>query len=343
MSILVTGGCGFIGSHTVLVLLEAGYHVIVADNLINSYKTSLERVTQLTGKDILFYQIDVCNASELERIFQTQQDSGNAIDTVIHFAGLKSVGESTKLPLKYYSNNLSSTFSLLQVMEKFNCKSFIFSSSATVYGNPASVPITEDFPVGGVTNPYGRTKLMIEDILRDMYAADPTWDIALLRYFNPVGAHPSGLLGENPQGIPNNLVPYISQVASGVLQCVSVFGNDYPTSDGTGVRDYIHVMDLASGHLAALRKLQQHPGLCTYNLGTGQGYSVLEMIHAFEKACGQSIPYTIAPRRPGDIAACWADTAKAKRELGWEASFGLDEMMRDAWNWQKKNPNGFKM
>ncbi len=342
MSVLVTGGCGFIGSHTTLLLLEAGHDVVVVDNLDNSHKISLERVEQITGKKPQFYLADVCDSAALERIFETEQDKGRAIDMAIHFAGLKAVGESTQQPLRYYSNNLTSTFSLLRVMERFNCKKFVFSSSATVYGNPDRVPITEDFPVGGVTNPYGRTKLMIEEILRDIHAADSSWDIALLRYFNPVGAHPSGLIGEDPQGIPNNLVPYISQVASGKLKQLSVFGNDYPTPDGTGVRDYIHVMDLARGHLAALEKLQQHPGLCIYNLGTGHGYSVLEMVRAFEKACGQAIPYVIAPRRPGDIAACWADTTRARKELGWEATLGLEAMMRDAWNWQRMNPQGYR-
>jgi len=341
MSILVTGGCGYIGSHTVLRLLETGYDVIVVDNLVNSHEEALNRVSSICGRKAEFHQLDVCQDGDLRALFQDYRDKGRPIEAAIHFAGLKAVGESTKLPLTYYRNNLISTLSLVQVMEEFNCRRLVFSSSATVYGVPEKLPLTEESPTGGVTNPYGRTKSMIEDILRDIHNADPAWNIALLRYFNPVGAHESGLIGEDPQGIPNNLVPFISKVAAGTLECVSVYGGDYPTPDGTGVRDYIHVMDLAEGHLAALRKLAEHPGLCVYNLGTGQGYSVLEMIHAFEKACGHPIPYVITERRPGDIATCCADASKAERELGWKAQHSLDEMMRDSWNWQKNNPKGY--
>jgi len=342
MSILVTGGCGYIGSHTVLRLLEEGQDVIVADNLVNSHEDSLQRVAQICGRQAEFHKLDVCDEESLRALFQTCRDLGRPIEAAIHFAGLKAVGESTRIPLTYYRNNLISTLSLLKVMEEFDCKRLVFSSSATVYGNPAKLPITEDMPSGGVTNAYGRSKLIIEKMLQDICTADPTWDVALLRYFNPVGAHESGLIGEAPQGIPNNLVPYISRVAAGTLEKVSVYGGDYPTPDGTGVRDYIHVMDLAEGHLAALTKLTEHLGLCIYNLGTGQGYSVLEMIRAFEKACGHAIPYAITERRPGDIAACCADASKAWRELGWKTTRGLDEMMRDSWNWQKKNPMGYQ-
>lgn len=342
MSILVTGGCGYIGSHTVLRLLEESHDVIVVDNLVNSHEESLRRVAQICGRKADFHKLDVCDDQGLHILFQMYSEQGRPIEAVIHFAGLKAVGESTKIPLSYYCNNLISTLSLVKVMKKFGCKRFVFSSSATVYGNPKVLPITEDSPTGGVTNAYGRSKLIIEEMLQDIHAADSSWDIALLRYFNPVGAHESGLIGEDPQDIPNNLVPYISKVAAGTLEKVSVFGGDYPTPDGTGVRDYIHVMDLAEGHLAALAKLSEEPGLCIYNLGTGQGYSVLEMIHAFEKACGHSIPYVITDRRPGDIAACCANASKAWRELGWKTTRSLDEMMRDSWNWQKNNPQGYK-
>lgn len=341
MSILVTGGCGYIGSHTTLRLLEEGYDAIVVDNLVNSHEEVLRRVARICGRKPEFHKLDVCDSRALRILFQMCREQGRPVEAVIHFAGLKAVGESTKIPLSYYRNNLISTLALVKVMEEFSCKKLIFSSSATVYGNPETIPITEDSPTGGVTNAYGRSKLVIEEMLRDIHAADSEWDIALLRYFNPVGAHESGLMGEDPQGIPNNLLPYISKVAAGELKQVSVFGNDYPTPDGTGVRDYIHVMDLAEGHLAALKKLEAHPGLCIYNLGTGRGYSVLEMIHAFEKACGHAIPYVIAPRRPGDIAACCADAGKAWRELGWKAVRGLNEMMQDSWHWQKNNPKGF--
>lgn len=341
MSILVTGGCGYIGSHTVLRLLECGEDVIVVDNLVNSHVMALQRVARICGKAPAFHQLDVCDGAALRAVFQEYAGAGRGITSVIHFAGLKAVGESVRIPLEYYRNNLVSTLTLVETMRDYSCTCLVFSSSATVYGTPARIPITEDCPVGGLTNPYGRTKLMIEEILRDMQRADSRWDIALLRYFNPVGAHPSGEIGEDPQGIPNNLVPYISKVAAGSLKEISVFGNDYPTPDGTGVRDYIHVMDLAEGHLAALRKLRENPGLCVYNLGTGQGYSVLDMIHAFEKACGHSLPYRIAPRRPGDIPVCCADPAKAERELGWKARYTLEDMMRDAWNWQSRNPYGY--
>ncbi|WP_446425156.1 UDP-glucose 4-epimerase GalE [Mailhella sp.] len=341
MAILVTGGCGYIGSHTTLRLLEEGYDVIVVDNLANSHEESLRRVAHICGRKAEFHKLDVCNEKGLRILFQMCREQGREIEAAIHFAGLKSVGESTQIPLEYYRNNLISTLSLVKVMEEFDCKRLVFSSSATVYGNPKVLPITEDAPTGGVTNAYGRSKLIIEDILRDIHAADESWNIALLRYFNPVGAHESGLIGEDPQGIPNNLVPYISRVAAGTLEQVSVFGGDYPTPDGTGVRDYIHVMDLAEGHLAALAKLPEKPGLCIYNLGTGQGYSVLEMIHAFEEACGHEIAHIITARRPGDIAACCADASKAWRELGWKTTRGLAEMMRDSWNWQKNNPKGY--
>ena len=342
MSILVTGGCGYIGSHTVLRLLEEGQDVIVVDNLVNSYEESLLRVAHICGRKAEFHNLDVCDEQGLRILFQMYREQGRSIDAVIHFAGLKAVGESTKIPLAYYRNNLISTLSLVKIMEEFGCRRLVFSSSATVYGNPQKLPITEDAPTGGVTNAYGRSKLIIEEMLQDIYTADSAWNIALLRYFNPVGAHESGLIGEDPQGIPNNLVPYISKVAAGTLEKVSVFGGDYPTPDGTGVRDYIHVMDLAEGHLAALKRLASNPGLCIYNLGTGQGYSVLEMIQAFERACGHNIPHEITARRPGDIAACCADASKAWRELGWKTTRTLDEMMRDSWNWQKNNPNGYR-
>jgi UDP-glucose 4-epimerase len=334
-SILVTGGTGYIGSHTVLLLLEAGYQVIVVDNLSNSSKESLGRVEHITGKSAKFHQVDILDRDGLNQIF-----TDNKIDAVIHFAGLKAVGESNQMPLSYYQNNVSGTVVLLEVMQEHACKNIVFSSSATVYGDPASVPITEEFPTAA-TNPYGRTKLMIEEILADLSASDPQWNIARLRYFNPVGAHPSGLIGEDPNGIPNNLVPYISQVAVGKLAKLSVFGDDYPTVDGTGVRDYIHVMDLAEGHLKALDKVATNPGLVTYNLGTGNGYSVLEIANSFAKENAVEIPLEMAPRRTGDIAECWADASKAREELGWQAQFDLATMLKDTWNWQKNNPNGY--
>lgn len=335
-NILVTGGAGFIGSHTVIELLNAGYNVIVVDNLVNSSKESLERVKKITGKGVKFYKDDLLDMEALETIFNNEN-----ISSVIHFAGLKAVGESCRIPLAYFNNNITGTINLLMAMEKYNVKSLVFSSSATVYGKPASVPIKEDFPLS-VSNPYGRTKLIIEDMLRDIYKADAGWDIALLRYFNPIGAHESGEIGESPNGIPNNLLPYVSKVAIGELGAVNVFGDDYDTPDGTGVRDYIHVTDLAEGHIKALEKLSSHPGLVTYNLGTGRGYSVLEIIHNFEKACGKKIPYKITDRRPGDIDMCYADPEKARKELGWEAKRDIDKMCEDAWRWQSKYPKGFE-
>ncbi len=336
MSMLITGGAGYIGSHTCVQLLEAGYPITVIDNLCNSSIEAIQRVKKITGKDFRFYQADLRNENALDDIFKE-----NEIDSVIHFAGLKAVGESVAQPLKYYDNNLRSTLSLLRIMEKYNVKKLVFSSSATVYGDPHTVPITEDFPLSA-TNPYGMTKLMIENILKDLQKADGDWDIALLRYFNPVGAHESGMIGEDPNGIPNNLVPYISQVAIGKLEKLRVFGNDYPTKDGTGIRDYIHVVDLADGHLAALKRLQTKSGLVIYNLGTGTGYSVLEMVEAFSQASGRPVPYEIVKRRPGDIAECYADPEKAEKELFWKAKRGLAEMCRDSWNWQQKNPNGYR-
>lgn len=336
MKILVTGGAGFIASHTNVELLNAGYEVVVVDNLINSSRKSIDRVEELTGKKITFYEEDLLNEKALDDIFDKEK-----IDSVIHFAALKAVGESCEIPLRYFDNNLTGTLNLLKVMEKHNVKSLVFSSSATVYGKPKTVPIKEDFPLS-VSNPYGRTKLITEDMLRDIYKSDNEWNIAILRYFNPIGAHESGRIGENPNGIPNNLLPYIAKVAAGQLECVNVFGDDYDTPDGTGVRDYIHISDLAEGHIKALQKLSEHPGLVTYNLGTGVGYSVLEIIKSFEKACGKKIPYKIAPRRAGDIDMCYADPLKAKEELGWEAARGRDKMCEDAWRWQVQNPNGYE-
>jgi UDP-glucose 4-epimerase len=336
MKILVTGGAGFIASHTNVELLNAGYDVVVVDNLVNSSRESVARVEELTGKKISFYEEDLLNEKAIDAIFEKEN-----IDSVIHFAALKAVGESCQIPLRYFDNNLTGTLNLLKVMEKHGVKSIVFSSSATVYGKPESVPIREDFPLS-VSNPYGRTKLIIEDMLRDIYKSDNEWDIALLRYFNPIGAHESGMIGENPHGIPNNLLPYVAKVAAGQLECVNVFGDDYDTPDGTGVRDYIHVVDLATGHIKALEKLVTHPGLVTYNLGTGVGYSVLDIIKNFEKACGKEIPYKITPRRPGDIDMCYADPAKAKEELGWDATRSIDKMCEDAWRWQTKNPNGYE-
>ncbi|PIE57412.1 MAG: UDP-glucose 4-epimerase GalE [Desulfobulbus propionicus] len=337
MHIVVTGGAGYIGSHTCLELLEAGHAVTVVDNLCNSSEISLHRVQQITGAPLTFHQVDLLDIAALRQAFA----SGDQVDAVIHFAGLKAVGESVSKPLMYYHNNLTGTTNLCQVMAENGVYNIVFSSSATVYGDPASVPIYEHFPLS-CTNPYGRTKLMTEEILNDLHTADPRWNVALLRYFNPVGAHASGLIGEDPNGIPNNLMPYISQVAVGRLTQLAVFGNDYPTRDGTGVRDYIHVVDLAIGHLKAIDKLMENPGLVTYNLGTGQGYSVLEMVHAFEKACGRPIPYTIAPRRAGDVAQCFAAPALARKDLGWTATRSLDEMCADTWRWQTVNPNGYE-
>ena len=326
--ILVTGGAGYIGSHTCVELLDRGYEIVVLDNFVNSKPEVLDRIRTLTGKDFPFYEADLLDADAVEKVFTEQ-----SIDAVIHFAGLKAVGESVAQPLRYYHNNITGTLNLCQAMQCHNVKRIIFSSSATVYGDPASVPIREDFPLS-TTNPYGSTKLMIERILQDLHRSDPEWNIVLLRYFNPVGAHASGLLGEDPNGIPNNLTPYIAKVASGQLPLVHVFGNDYPTADGTGVRDYIHVVDLALGHIAALQKDQ--PGVYIYNLGTGIGYSVLDVIHAYEKACGHELPYVIDPRRPGDIAECYADPAKAYNELGWKAEKNLAEMCADSWNFIQK-------
>lgn len=336
MKILVTGGAGFIGSHTCVQLLEAGYEVIVVDNLINSKEESIRRVQDITGKNLEFQKVDLLDRDQLDQIF-----SDNKIDSVIHFAGLKAVGESVSIPLRYYYNNITGTLILCDVMAAHGVKNIVFSSSATVYGDPASVPITEDFPLSA-TNPYGRTKLFIEEILKDLWKSDHSWNIALLRYFNPVGAHESGRIGEDPAGIPNNLMPYISQVAIGKRDRLSVFGNDYPTHDGTGVRDYIHVRDLANGHLKALVKLVENPGIVTYNLGTGHGYSVLDVIKAFEKASGRKVSYEIVDRRPGDVAQCYADPAKAEKELGWKATRGIEQMCADTWRWQSNNPNGFE-
>lgn len=336
MKILVTGGAGYIGSHTCLELLKENHDVIVLDNLSNSCEESLNRVKAITGKPFDFYKADLLDKGQIRKIFKE-----NNIDAVIHFAGLKAVGESVEIPLAYYHNNITGTLHLLDVMKEFDVKNIVFSSSATVYGSPQSLPIKEDFPLS-VTNPYGRTKLMIEEILKDLHYSDNLWNIALLRYFNPVGAHKSGLIGEDPYGIPNNLVPYISQVAIGRLERLGVFGGDWDTPDGTGVRDYIHVVDLAIGHIKTLPKLFENSGLVIYNLGTGQGYSVLQMIKAFEKACGKPVPYKITDRRPGDIAACWADPAKAEKEIGWQAERTLEQMCEDTWKWQIKNPSGYR-
>ena len=336
MSILVTGGAGYIGSHTCIELLAEGHDVVVVDNLYNSSEKAIERVEEISGKKVTFYKEDLLNKEGLNRIFDQEK-----VDSVIHFAGLKAVGESVQKPLEYYHNNMTGTFYLCDVMRNHGVKNIIFSSSATVYGDPAFVPITEECPKGKITNPYGQTKGMLEQVLTDLHTADPEWNVVLLRYFNPIGAHPSGLIGEDPKGIPNNLVPYVAQVAVGKLKCVGVFGNDYDTPDGTGVRDYIHVVDLAKGHVKALKKIEGHQGVSIYNLGTGKGYSVLDVIHAFSKACGKEIPYEIKPRRAGDIATCYADSTKAYQELGWKAEYGIEEMCRDSWNWQSKNPDGY--
>lgn len=335
MNILVTGGAGYIGSHTTLSLLEAGYSVTVVDNLCNSKEISLQRIQEITGKPVKFHQVDLLDREELEHVF-----AGDQFTAVIHFAGLKAVGESVGIPLRYYHNNITGTLILLEVMKKHNLHNLVFSSSATVYGEPEIVPITEDFPLSA-TNPYGRTKLIIEDILRDLYIAEPEWNIALLRYFNPVGAHISGRIGEDPNGIPNNLLPYISQVAVGRLPFLRVFGDDYPTPDGTGVRDYIHVVDLAEGHIKALEKLERASGLVIYNLGTGRGYSVFEVLHAYERACGKKLPYKVMSRRTGDVPISYADSSKAYRELGWQAKLGIEEMCIDTWRWQSNNPDGY--
>lgn len=337
MHILVTGGAGYIGSHTCVELLNSGHRVTVVDNLSNSCRTALERVEELTGKHIDFFQLDLVDRHGLAELFSS---CAPAIDAVIHFAGKKAVGESVAKPLLYYQNNVTGTLVLCEVMAAHQVKNIIFSSSATVYGDPATVPITEDFPLS-CTNPYGRTKLMVEEILRDLHTADPDWSICLLRYFNPVGAHDSGRIGEDPNDIPSNLVPYITQVAVGKLEQLLVFGDDYQTPDGTGVRDYIHVVDLAVGHVKALARLFQKPGLAVYNLGTGRGYSVLEMVKTFSEIAGVEIPYSVVGRRDGDIGACYADPAKAAEELDWKARFGLRRMCEDSWRWQKNNPEGF--
>ncbi len=336
MNILVTGGAGYIGSHTCVELLNAGYDIVVLDNLSNSCEKSLDVVRSITGRDFPFYKVDMLDFEDMEKVF-----SENKIDAVIHFAGLKAVGESTQIPIKYYHNNITGTLNLLMLMEKYDVNNLVFSSSATVYGMPETVPIKEDFPLS-TTNPYGATKLMIEGILQDAYKANNKLSVSLLRYFNPIGAHKSGKIGEDPKGIPNNLLPYVAQVAVGKLEKVHVFGNDYPTHDGTGVRDYIHVVDLALGHLKTVEKCSDKPGVHIFNLGTGNGYSVLDVIKAFSKACGKEVPYEINERRPGDIAECFADAAKAKNELGWEATRGIEEMCEDAWRWQSNNPNGFE-
>ena len=335
MKILVTGGAGYIGSHTCVELLNAGYDIVVLDNLCNSSEKCLDAVRELTGKSFPFYKADLLDYAATEKVFEE-----NEIDSVIHFAGLKAVGESTQIPIRYYHNNITGTLNLVDIMQKHNVYNIVFSSSATVYGMPKTVPITEDFPLS-TTNPYGSTKLMIENILTDVFKANDKWSVTLLRYFNPIGAHKSGIMGEDPKGIPNNLLPYVAQVAVGKLEKVHVFGNDYPTPDGTGVRDYIHVVDLALGHLKAIEKRTGIAGVHIYNLGTGNGYSVLDIIHAFEKACGKTLPYQIDPRRPGDIAECYANAAKAEKELGWKAERELAEMCEDSWRWQSTHPNGF--
>lgn len=336
MQILVTGGAGYIGSHACVELLNAGYDVIVVDNLYNSNQKAIDRIEQITQKKVKFYKEDILDKEALKKIF-----SENQIDAVIHFAGLKAVGESVQKPVEYYTVNIAGTLNLIDVMRTYGCKNIIFSSSATVYGEPAQIPITEACPKGTCTNPYGWTKWMLEQILTDVHTSDPEWNVILLRYFNPIGAHESGLIGEDPKGIPNNLLPYVAQVAIGKLKCVGVFGNDYDTPDGTGVRDYIHVVDLAKGHVKALDKIKEKAGCKVYNLGTGKGYSVLDVIHAFSKACGHDIPYEIKPRRAGDIATCYSKCDLAREELGWQAEYDLDAMCASSWKWQTMNPNGY--
>lgn len=336
MKILVTGGAGYIGSHTCVELLNAGYEVVIVDNLYNSSQKAVNCIEQITQKKVTFYKEDILNEAGLDDIFEKEN-----VDAVIHFAGLKAVGESVEKPMEYYTNNISGTLVLTRVMKKHGVKNIIFSSSATVYGSPAQIPITEECPKGVCTNPYGWSKWMLEQILTDIHTSDPEWNVMLLRYFNPIGAHESGLIGEDPKGIPNNLLPYVAQVAIGKLKCVGVFGNDYDTPDGTGVRDYIHVVDLAKGHVKALDQIKANAGVKIYNLGTGNGYSVLDVIHAFEKACGHKIPYEIKPRRAGDIATCYSKCDLAKKELGWQAEYDLDAMCASSWNWQTKNPNGY--
>lgn len=337
MAILVAGGAGYIGSHTCIELLNRGFEVVVFDNLSNSCEESLNRVKELTGKDLTFYKGDCLNREDLEEVFAKEE-----IESVINFAGMKAVGESVAKPWEYYHNNITGTLILCDVMRKHGCKNIVFSSSATVYGDPAEIPITENCPKGEITNPYGQTKGMLEQILTDIAKADPEWNVMLLRYFNPIGAHESGRIGEDPKGIPNNLVPYIAQVAVGKLKCLGVFGDDYDTPDGTGVRDYIHVVDLAVGHVKAIEKMRETKGVNVYNLGTGVGYSVLDILHAYEKACGKELPYEIKPRRAGDIATCYSDPAKAKKELGWVAEHGIEDMCADSWRWQSMNPDGYR-
>ena len=337
MAILVTGGAGYIGSHTCVELLNAGYDVVVVDNLYNSSEKALQRVEQITGKKVKFYEVDLLDQPALKDVFDKE-----TIESVIHFAGLKAVGESVHKPLEYYHNNITGTLILCDEMRKHGVKDIVFSSSATVYGDPAEIPITEHCPKGEITNPYGRTKGMLEQILTDLHTADDEWNVVLLRYFNPIGAHESGLIGEDPKGIPNNLVPYIAQVAVGKLEYLNVFGNDYDTPDGTGVRDYIHVVDLAKGHVKAVKKRTDKDGVSIYNLGTGVGYSVLDVLHAYEKACGKTLKYEIKPRRDGDVAVCYSDSAKAKKELGWVAEKGIEEMCADSWKWQSMNPDGYR-
>lgn len=337
MAILVTGGAGYIGSHTCVELLNSGYDVVVVDNLCNSSKKAIERVEKITGKSISFYEVNILDREALTEVFEKE-----SIDSVINFAGLKAVGESVVKPLEYYHNNITGTLVLCDVMRSHGVKNIIFSSSATVYGDPAFIPITEECPKGKITNPYGQTKGMLEQILTDLWVADHEWNVVLLRYFNPIGAHESGLIGEDPKGIPNNLVPYIAQVAVGKLEKLGVFGDDYDTPDGTGVRDYIHVVDLAKGHVKAMKKLAPGSGVSIYNLGTGNGYSVFDVLHAYEKACGKTLPYEIKERRAGDIATCYCDASKAKEELGWVAEKGIEEMCADSWRWQSNNPNGYE-
>ena len=337
MKIALMGGAGYIASHTIIELYNAGHTVVAVDNLVNSCEESLRRVSQIIGREVPFVKADVRDAAAMDALFKAHR-----FDACIHFAGLKAVGESVQKPLEYYENNMNATFVLLKAMRENGVKNIIFSSSATVYGNPAEIPITENCPKGTITNPYGQTKSMLEQVLMDVQKADPEWNVVLLRYFNPIGAHPSGLIGEDPAGIPNNLMPYISQTAVGIRKELGVFGNDYDTPDGTGVRDYIHVCDLAAGHVSALNAIERKCGLAIYNLGTGHGYSVLDVVHAFERVNGVKVPYSIKPRRAGDIATCYCNPAKAESELGWKARYGIDEMCRDAWNWQKNNPTGYR-